>query len=204
MLGHPVPCPRPGKPPSLFPDRHYTPPAARLEDYFTLLDALGLERAFAVHANTQGPCNDIYLDAVAQAPGRLLAVVRLDQTCTPETVRDLHRRGARGVRFAFNPQHGGRLDPSTVQHVMRCIRPWHWFVQLHFDGARLPELEEWIAGLDAPVLIDHLGRVSIADGLDSAPNGRCFGSRGSAMSGSSSPGSTGSARRARRSTPRSP
>lgn len=151
------------------PDRHYTPPAARLEDYFTLLDALGLERAFVVHANTQGPCNDIYLEAVGQAPERLLAVVRLDQTCTPETVRDLHRRGARGVRFAFNPQHGGRFDPSIVRHVLRCMRPWRWFVQLHFDGTRLPELEDWIAGLDAPVLIDHLGRVAIADGLDSAP-----------------------------------
>ncbi len=148
--------------------RHYTPPAALLPAYFRMLDVLGIERAFVIHANTQGADNSVYLDAVAQAPSRLRAVVRLDRSCTPDQVLALHGQGVRGVRFAFNPQHGGQLDTDTVQHVLNCIRPMGWFVQLHFDGKDLPQLESWIAGLDAPVLIDHLGRVDIAAGLDSS------------------------------------
>jgi len=73
------------------------------------------------------------------------------------------------VRFAFNPQHGGRLDTAVVDHVMRCIDGLGWFVQLHFAGDDLPTLAPWIRTLPGPTLIDHLGRVRIADGLDAAP-----------------------------------
>lgn len=151
------------------PQRHYTPPAALLADYLALADRLGLDHAMLVHANTQGPDNAVYLQAVAQAPHRLVAVVRLDQACTPAQARALHAQGARGVRFAFNPQHGGQLDASVVDHVLRCIEGLGWFVQLHFAGADLPALQSWIERLPLPVLIDHLGRVDMAAGLDAAP-----------------------------------
>lgn len=151
------------------PQRHYTPPPALLADYLALADRLGLDHAMVVHANTQGPGNDVYLEAVAQAPQRLVAVVRLDAACTQAQARALHAQGVRGVRFAFNPQHGGRLDTSVVDHVLSCIDGLGWFVQLHFAGADLPALQPWIAGLPVPVLIDHLGRVDIDAGLDAAP-----------------------------------
>ena len=81
----------------------------------------------------------------------------------------MHAQGARGVRFAFNPQHGGSLDLAVFDHVLACIKGLGWFVELHFEGAALPGLEDWLAAIPATVVIDHLGRVDPALGLAQAP-----------------------------------
>lgn len=149
--------------------RKYTPPDAPLERALAVHDALGIARGLVVHANTHGFDNAVDLDAVARSGGRYLAVVRLDASTTPGACEALHAAGARGVRFAFNPQHGGTLDLATFDHVMRCIQGLGWFVELHFDGGALPSLQDWIASIAAPVVIDHLGRIDPSLGTDQEP-----------------------------------
>ena len=145
--------------------RKYTPPDAPLEVCFEMHNALGIERGFVVHANTYGFDNSVDLDAVARSGGRYLAVVRLDNSATSDGCRALHHAGARGVRFAFNPKHGGILNLDVFNHVLRCIDGLGWFIELHFDGAALPDLRPWIESIPAPVVIDHFGRVDPALGL---------------------------------------
>lgn len=159
-------------PTSHFPyaaNRKYTPPDAPLHVCLEMHDALGIDNGFVVHANTHGFDNRVDLDAVAGSRGRYLAVVRLDGNTTDEECRKLHVAGARGVRFAFNPQHGGALDKSVFSHVMACIKGLGWFVDLHFDGASLPDLEDWIVSIPAPVVIDHIGRIDPTLGLNQLP-----------------------------------
>lgn len=151
------------------PTRKYTPPDAPLEACLRMHDVLGISRGFVVHANTHGFDNAADLDAVSRSGGRYLAVVRLDATATRAGCRALHQAGARGVRFAFNPQHGGTLDLPVFNHVLACIDGLGWFVELHFDGAALPELQPWIASIPAPVVIDHFGRIDPAQGIDQPP-----------------------------------
>src|SRR5204862_2645052 len=100
--------------------RKYTPPDAPLEQSLGLHDTLGIARGLVVHANTHGFDNAVDLDAVARSSGRYLAVVRLDGKATREGCRALREAGARGVRFAFNPQHGGTLDQAVFEHVLGC------------------------------------------------------------------------------------
>ena len=149
--------------------RKYTPPDAPLEVCFEMHNALGIERGFVVHANTYGFDNSVDLAAVARSGGRYLAVVRLDNSATSDGCRALHHAGARGVRFAFNPKHGGILNLDVFNHVLRCIDGLGWFIELHFDGAALPDLRPWIESIPAPVVIDHFGRVDPALGLDQEP-----------------------------------
>lgn len=141
------------------PTRKYTPPDAPLEKAFAFHDRLGIARGLVVHANTHGFDNSVDLDAAARSNGRYLAVVRLDASATPERCRKLHEAGARGVRFAFNPQHGGTLDRAVFDHVLACIDGLGWFVELHFAGAELPGLRSWIESIAATLVIDHMGRV---------------------------------------------
>ena len=148
------------------PTRKYTPPDAPLEACRAMHERLGIERGLVVHANTHGFDNAVDLNAVARTGGRYLAVVRLDASASVARCRALHGAGARGVRFAFNPQHGGALERTVFDHVLSCMAGLGWFVELHFDGASLPELEPWIAGIEAPVLIDHFGRIDPALGVD--------------------------------------
>ena len=149
--------------------RKYTPPDAPVEECLRLHDRLGLTRGWVVHANTHGFDNAVDLDAVARSDGRYVAVVRLDASATPAMCAQLHARGARGVRFAFNPQHGGSLDLAVFDHVLRCVSPLGWFVELHFDGAEIPALAPWLERIPTQVVIDHFGRVDPAAGVAQEP-----------------------------------
>lgn len=149
--------------------RKYTPPDAPLAQALALHDALGIARGLVVHANTHGFDNAVDLDAAAGSGGRYLAVVRLGADATREGCEAMHERGARGVRFAFNPQHGGELDRRVFDQVLGCIRGLGWFVELHFEGAALPGLRDWIASIPATLVIDHIGRVDPALGVDQEP-----------------------------------
>jgi predicted TIM-barrel fold metal-dependent hydrolase len=149
--------------------RKYTPPDAPLERCIALHDRLGIARGLVVHANTHGFDNSVDLDAVARSNGRYLAVVRLDASATPEGCEALHAAGARGVRFAFNPQHGGALEKDVFDHVLACISGLGWFVELHFDGAALPELKPWLESIPSAVVIDHIGRIDPSLGVAQAP-----------------------------------
>ena len=149
--------------------RKYTPPDAPLEQCLRLHDTLGFERGLVVHANTHGFDNAVDLDAVARSDGRYFAVVRLDESATAAGCRELHAAGARGVRFAFNPQHGGRLDLKAFDRVMSVIDGLGWFVELHFDGAALPGLRSWLERIPANVVIDHFGRIDTGAGPDQEP-----------------------------------
>lgn len=148
------------------PTRKYTPPDAPLEEALRLHDSLGIARGLVVHANTYGFDNRVDLDAVARSGGRYLAVVRLDGSASEAGCKALHAAGARGVRFAFNPQHGGTLDLATFDHVLKCIEPLDWFVELHFEGSALPELKRWLESIPARLVIDHFGRIDPRLGLD--------------------------------------
>lgn len=151
------------------PTRKYTPPDATLDQCFALHKTLGIERGWVVHANTHGFDNGVDLDAAKQSGGRYLAVVRLNEKTTRKECEQLHEAGTRGVRFAFNPQHGGTLDLKAFNHVMSCIDGLGWFVELHFEGAALPDLEDWLKSIKAPLVIDHFGRIDPRHGLEQRP-----------------------------------
>ena len=149
--------------------RKYTPPDAPLASALALHDALGIAHGLVVHANTHGFDNSVDLDAVAGSAGRYFAVVRLDGSASPQGCETLHGAGARGVRFAFNPQHGGDLDREVFEHVLGCIRGLGWFVELHFEGSTLPGLRNWLAAIPATLVIDHMGRIDPSLGVDQEP-----------------------------------
>jgi predicted TIM-barrel fold metal-dependent hydrolase len=151
--------------------RKYTPPDAPLDAALRLHDALGIARGLVVHANTHGFDNAVDLDAAARSDGRYLAVVRLNGSATRAGCERLHQAGARGVRFAFNPQHGGTLDQAVFDHVLRCIEGLGWFVELHCEGNALPGLRAWLESIPATVVVDHFGRIDCAQGLAQEPFG---------------------------------
>lgn len=149
--------------------RKYTPPDAPVEQCLRLHDRLGIAHGLVVHANTHGFDNSVDLDAVARSNGRYFGVVRLNESVTPTGCEHLHEAGMRGVRFAFNPQHGGTLDLKVFDHVLERIGHLDWFVELHFDGNALPGMQAWLESIPATVVIDHFGRVDPSQGIGGEP-----------------------------------
>ena len=87
--------------------RSYTPAEAHLGDYRRMLASLGLTRSVIVQPSFYGTDNSCTLDAVAAlGTERARAVVMAEDLSGP-VLEDLHRRGARGVRF-ITMVHGGQ------------------------------------------------------------------------------------------------
>ncbi|HWK44428.1 MAG TPA: amidohydrolase family protein [Stellaceae bacterium] len=150
------------------PTRTFTPhdvPASRLR---ALHDGLGIVRAVLVQSACHGTDHAAVLDALADAPDRYRAVALLAPDTAAADIRRLDDAGFRGVRLHFLPHLGRAPDPDAVRAMVRLIRPFGWHIALHVTGRDLVEHHGLIATLEAPVIIDHMGRVDAAEGADGA------------------------------------
>ena len=149
-------------PPHVFPyveERLYTPPAAPIEHWFLIAKAVGIERGVLVQPNVHGFVTDVTLDAIAKSEGRLRGMIRADPELTPEMAKSLHARGIRGIRFNFARHLKGRFDAAQYEKIVSVAALQGWVVDLHIDADLIVERAELIRRTNAPVLIDHFGRV---------------------------------------------
>ena len=159
-------------PGSVFPyaaSSTYVPPDAPKENLRALHDILGVERAVIVQASCHGTDNRAVLDTIATGDGRYLGVCNADASFTDEDFARLHEGGIRGVRFNFVKHLGGAPDLDAMRAVVAKVAHLRWHVELHFDAKDLLEYEDLLDEMPIPVVIDHMGRVPVADGVDQAP-----------------------------------
>jgi 2-pyrone-4,6-dicarboxylate lactonase len=151
------------------PDRSYTPPDAPLERFKELQNTLGLERAVLVNASCHGTDNTVIIDAIAQSNGKYRGVANVDDSFTDQDFEKLHDGGCRGVRFNFVRHLGGMPDMDVFHRVIDRIKIFGWHVVIHFDASDVVEFKDLLLGLPVPFIIDHMGRVPTADGLQQQP-----------------------------------
>ncbi len=151
------------------PTRKYTPPDAPKEKLRALHDKLGIERAVIVQASCHGTDNSAMLDAIASSNGRYLGICNAAADFTDDDFARLHDGGIRGVRFNFVKHLGGAPDLDKMWRIVRDVEDLPWQVELHFDAGDLLEFEHVIDDIPLPVVIDHMGRVPVADGVVQAP-----------------------------------
>lgn len=143
--------------------RGYTPPDAPYGKYVEMLDTLGFQRGVCVQGNAHGFDNRAILDAVSRAPDRLRAVGITDLRVPPETLRDWHQTGMRGLRFhLYHPDHRPDYVRGVGLDVYKVFRPTMsdlgWHMQTWCDWRQLPMLVEIFRtiGKEMPVVIDHM------------------------------------------------
>lgn len=151
------------------PTRKYTPPDAPKEKLQALHRKLGIDRAVIVQASCHGTDNSAMLDAIAASEGRYLGICNAAEDFSDEQFVSLHEGGIRGVRFNFVKHLGGAPDLNKVWKIVKKIEDMPWQVELHFDAGDLLEFEHVIDDMPLPVVIDHMGRVPVRDGVDQAP-----------------------------------
>ena len=149
--------------------RKYTPPDAPKEDLAKLHGILGIDRAVIVQASCHGTDNRAMLDAIAAGDGRYRGVCNAAEEFTGEYFDALHDGGVRGVRFNFVKHLGGAPDLDKMWRIIDRVGHLPWHVELHFDAKDLLEYEDILDSIPLPVVIDHMGRVPVADRLEQAP-----------------------------------
>jgi hypothetical protein len=150
-------------------DRSYTPPDAPVEHLRALHARLGISRAVIVHASCHGSEMEVTLDAIASSGGTYRGVAVVEDAVSDRELERLHAGGIRGIRFNFVKHLGGVPDLKVFDRLLARIKPLGWHIVLHFDAGDLLEQQALLARIDVPFIIDHMGRVRAADGLEQKP-----------------------------------
>jgi predicted TIM-barrel fold metal-dependent hydrolase len=146
--------------------RPFTPPDRGKEDLAALYARLGIERSVIVQAIVHGTDNSAMLDAIASSRGRYRGIALIDDSFDERALEALHDGGIRGVRFGFVKHLGARPDLDFFRRTVARIAPFGWHAQIHLDAGDLIELRDELDALRIPFVIDHMGRVDAAGGLD--------------------------------------
>jgi 2-pyrone-4,6-dicarboxylate lactonase len=150
-------------------DRSYTPPDAPVEHLRKLHAQLGISRAVIVHASCHGSDMDVTLDAIASSGDAYRGVAVVEDTVSDRELERLHAGGIRGIRFNFVKHLGGVPDLGVFYRLLARVKPLGWHIVLHFDAGDLIEQQELLKRIDVPFIIDHMGRVKAAEGLEQVP-----------------------------------
>jgi len=154
--------------------RSYTPDDAPLEAYLALLDRLGFDRGVLVQPSAYGRDNRAMLDALTRAPSRLRGVAVGGAELDAATLKRWHSAGVRGLRANEfrrdgKPYYQNGVTLEEVQPLLPAMAELGWHLQLWIDTRDLPDLLTTLAEITVPVVVDHMGRVPSAAGVDQPP-----------------------------------
>lgn len=148
------------------PERKYTPCDASKDQLFALRDRLGFSRNVLVQATCHGADNRALVDAIAHAGGRARGVASVKPTITDDELTALHAAGVRAVRFNFVRRLVDPLPPEILNALVARITALNWHIVVYFEAPDLPDLFDFISGISAVVVIDHMGRPDMTKPVD--------------------------------------
>jgi 2-pyrone-4,6-dicarboxylate lactonase len=148
--------------------RKYTPVDAPAETLFALRDHLGLSRNVIVQATCHGSDNSAMLDAIARSGGLARGVAVVDVDTPEEELQRLHASGVRGVRFNFLKRLVGDAPKDDYIRIAERIAALGWHIVVYFESHELADLTPFITSLPGTIVIDHMGRPDVADGIGGA------------------------------------
>ena len=149
-------------------DRKYTPGDASKFDLEHLRSHLGVARNVIVQASCHGRDNAALLDALDYFGDTARGVIAIGSDVNQSELESMHQRGVRGVRFNFVKRLVEHQSFKEVEQVTAKIRELGWHIVVYFESPDLPDLENFLASLGVPLVIDHLGRPDVATGASSA------------------------------------
>jgi len=148
------------------PNRPFTPADAPKEDLFKLHEFLGFQRGVFVQSTCHGSDNSVLVDLLKAGRGRYRGSALLDPNIPDVEVERLDEAGVCGVRLHFFGGHLGTPKPrEEILQIIEKVAPYGWHIQIHTGGHGVLDLYDFIVSIEAAVVIDHIGRIDIAEGL---------------------------------------
>lgn len=136
-------------------------------EYRALAEKLGLSRAVFVQAKPFGTDNSCLLDAIKKygpQKSRGIAVVNAD--VSEKELKLLNEGGVCGLRFSvWNPKNAV-VSFDLCKPLSERTKEMGWNMQLHMSAAQLLEHADVIEHLGCKVVIDHMGRLDPALGVN--------------------------------------
>jgi 2-pyrone-4,6-dicarboxylate lactonase len=156
-------------PSSVFPyakGAPFIPHDAPKEKLFAMHAVLGIEHCVIVQSTCHGFDNSAVADAIKAKNGAYCGVALAPVSIDDEELKRLNALGFRGLRFNFMPHLGTGAKIEDVVALSHRLAPLGMHLQVHFESSLIQELAPWFRKSAVPVVIDHMGRVDAARGID--------------------------------------
>lgn len=156
-------------PASQFPylaERTWTPVDAGKDDLFALHDYLGIQRCVIVQTALHGFDNSVVIDAMQARKGKYLGVALASAKTTSEEISEMDRQGFRAIRFNFMAHLKNSDSMEDILALTKRMEPFGWHLQVHFSSDLVHSLTPLLKQSAVPVVIDHIGRVDAALGVN--------------------------------------
>lgn len=152
-------------------DRSYTPGEFLGQDFIAHLDRLGLTRGVLVTGSACGTDNGAILEALRTYPQRLRGVVVPSPDISDESLDRWHAAGIRAIRVNLFRMNGhavyrNGIGLDALEKLAPRIAERGWHVQVWIHAPDLPELSPMLRRIGVPLVIDHMGRMSTAHGVN--------------------------------------
>jgi 2-pyrone-4,6-dicarboxylate lactonase len=149
------------------PERTYTPADAAKEQLFALRDFLGFSRNVLVQATCHGADNRALVDALISSSGRARGVATVRPPVSDGELADMHAAGVRGIRFNFVRRLASpETDDRYYLGLAARVADLGWHVVVYFEAPDLAERWKLFTRLPTIVVVDHMGRPSLAEPVD--------------------------------------
>lgn len=148
----------------------YPPPDAPVSRYLEMLDTVGMSRGVLVQPAPYGTDASAIIDAIATRKHALRGIAVAAPEATVEELQALYSKGIRGLRFVEARDPAGNLLAGSVGFdSVGVLAPAMKMAGMHAQiwGPRDTHLQhlERLADLGIPVVVDHMGSLSIDSGL---------------------------------------
>ena len=147
----------------LLPATHFVPHVCVWQDYREMLRSIGCQRAVLVQPSVYGTDNAAIEEALAQSDIEMRAVAVVSPDIADGELERLHGLGFRGIRINTASWTQG-LKLADAQSLALRIRHLGWHLQFYANFREQPEVEEILAALPVPIVIDHFGRILTSEG----------------------------------------
>ena len=148
--------------------RSFTPVDAPKEKLFALHQTLGIERCVIVQTALHGFDNAVVIDAMQARPGSYLGVALCSAKTSSQELELMYQQGFRGVRFNFMAHLKNSDTMEDILDLSKKLKPLGMHLQVHFSSDLVHDLGPQLMQSAAPVMIDHMGRVDAAKGVNHA------------------------------------
>ncbi len=149
------------------PTRPFTPTDAGKADLFKLHEFLGIQRGVFVNSTAHGRDNRVLVDLLEAGKGRYRGVALIDPATSAAEIESLDDAGVRGIRLHWYFPHGGAPRPrDEMRKMIALVADYGWHIANHVGGSGMVDYYDFIASIEAPVVIDHMARIDIEEGLN--------------------------------------
>lgn len=151
-------------------DRSYTPTEFDGASFIAHLDELGLTRGVLVTGSACGTDNGAVLEALSAYPDRLRGVAVATEQVSDQELDRWQAAGVRGVRANLYQLDGHQVYRNgvgleTLESLAPRLRERGWHAQIWVHAPDLPALSPRLRRLGVPLVIDHMGRMAAARGV---------------------------------------